>query len=236
VVLFPKELQKGSSCSLSESPVDLASIFGVALKALKSNRQDVNQLDGYNGNHGDNMVENMRIITEALQAKRSEAPSDALQYASQVLQEQGRGGSSQYYAQGLNQAADQFQGQDQLNPKDIMPLLNAILGAVPSESAPQQSQTAGSVLESVMGLASQAQSQPKAGGADVASLLNTLLPAGMAFLQAKASGADNMSAAQQVMMKALMGGTVNPLQTGKPRSAAAGLVVQSILQALAGGM
>ena len=61
---------------MSESPVDLASLFGVALKALKSNRQDINQLDGYNGNHGDNMVENMRIITEALQAKRSEAPSD----------------------------------------------------------------------------------------------------------------------------------------------------------------
>jgi hypothetical protein len=45
-----------------------------------------------------------------------------------------------------------------------------------------------------------------------------------------------MSAAQQAMMKALMGGTVNPLQTGKPRSAAASLVAQSILQALAGGM
>lgn len=221
---------------MSESPVDLASLFGVALKALKSNRQDINQLDGYNGNHGDNMIENMRIITEALKAKRSEAPSDALQYASQVLQEQGKGGSSQYYAQGLNQAADQFQGQDQLSPNDIMPLLNAILGAVPSESAPQQSQTAGSVLEQMMGLASQPQPQPKAGSADVGGLLSTLLPAGMAFLQAKASGADTMSAAQQAMMKALMGGSVNPLQTGKPRSAAAGLVVQSILQALAGGM
>ena len=221
---------------MSGSPVDLASLFGVALKALKSNRQDINQLDGYNGNHGDNMVENMSIITQALQAKRSEAPSDALQYASQVLQEQGKGGSSQYYAQGLNQAADQYQGQAQLSASDIMPLLNAILGAVPSESAPQQSQTAGSVLEQMMGLASQPQPQPKAGGADVASLLNTLLPAGMAFLQAKASGADSMSAAQQAMMKAFLGGTVNPLQTGKPRSAAAGLVVQSILQALAGGM
>ena len=221
---------------LSESPVDLANLFGVALKALKSNRQDINQLDGYNGNHGDNMVENMRIITQALQAKRSEAPSDALSYASQVLQAQGKGGSSQYYAQGLNQAADQFQGQNQLNSSDIMPLLNAILGAVPSESAPQQSQTTGNVLEQMMGLASQQQPQPKADGADVGGLLKTLLPAGMAFLQAKASGADTMSAAQQAMMKGLVGGSVNPLQTGKPRSAAAGLVMQSILQALSGGM
>jgi hypothetical protein len=221
---------------MSESPVDLASLFGVALKALKNNRQDINQLDGYNGNHGDNMVENMRIITEALKAKRSETPSDALQYASQVLQEQGKGGSGQYYAQGLSQAADQFQGQDQLKATDVMPLLNAILGSVPSESAPQQSETGGSVLEQMMGLASQPQPQPKAGGADVAGLISTLLPAGMAFLQAKASGADTMSAAQQAMMKALMGGSVNPLQTGKPRSAAAGLVAQSILQALASGM
>ena len=216
--------------------INQANLFQTVTGTLSKNKQTLNKADSYNHDHGDNMVENMSIITQALQAKRSEGPSDALQYASRVLQEQGRGGSSQYYAQGLSQAADQYQGQAQLSANDIMPLLNAILGAVPSESAPQHSQTGGSVLEQMMGLASQPQPQPKAGGADVASLLNTLLPAGMAFLQAKASGADSMSAAQQAVMKALMGGTVNPLQTGKPRSAAAGLVVQSILQALAGGM
>jgi hypothetical protein len=220
---------------MSESPIDLGDLFSAALKAVSSNRQQINQLDGYNGNHGDNMAENMRIITEALQAKRSQPPSEALQYARQMLEAQGKGGTSKYYAQGLDKAAAKLQGQSQFNSNDVMSLLMSILGAVPSESGPQQSNTEASALQQIMGLTSQQQTKTgsQAGTPDIGGLLDALMPAGMAFLQAKASGADSASAAQQAMMKALMAGQVNPLQAGKPRSAAAGLVAQSILQALA---
>jgi hypothetical protein len=66
----------------------------------------------------------------------------------------------------------------------------------------------------------------------VGDVLSTLLPAGLAFLQAKQTGADTTSAIGQALSGALMGGQMNPLQSGTPRGAAGGLIAQSILQAL----
>jgi hypothetical protein len=62
-----------------------------------------------------------------------------------------------------------------------------------------------------------------------------LLPAGLAFLQARQSGADTAEAAGQALIGALMGQQpTNPLQAGTSRTAAGGLIAQSVLQALAG--
>jgi hypothetical protein len=216
---------------MSQSPVDLASLFGAALSAMKNNQQQLNQLDTTNGAHGDHMVENMRIVTDALRAKQSQSRSEALQYASQMLQAQGQGTSTQQYAQGLSQAADKFQGQSQMNPSDITHLVSSILGSVQSEAGPQQPGAPANALEHMMGLANQQQQGGSTGG-----MLDALLPAGMAFLQAKASGADTATAASHAVMRALTSGAVNPLQAGNAHSASAGLVAQSLLQALAGGM
>jgi hypothetical protein len=217
------------SCLMSQSPVDLASLFGAALSAVKSNQEQLNRLDAAKGAHGDNMVENMRIVTEALQAKQSQSPSDALRYASQMLQARGQGTSTQQYAQGLSQAADRLQGQSQMNPSDIMHLVSSILGSVQSGAGPQPGGPA-NALENMMGLASQHQRASQRG------ILDAALPAGVAFLQAKASGADNVTAAHRAVMSALTAGTVNPLQAGNAHSASAGLVAQSLLKALDGGM
>ena len=220
---------------MSQPTFDLSDLFGAALQDMTANRQEVNALDGYNGNHGDNMVENLRLITESLQEKSSQTPAEALGYASQQLQSQGRGGTSQYYATGLSQAAEQFQGRPSLDGNDVMPLLQSLLGAIPSEGHQPQPQPGGSVFEQVLGMASgqPPQAGPQDSGLDLDDVLNTLLPAGLAFLQAKQSGADTASAAGQALMSALMGGQMNPLQAGTPRAAAGGLVAQSILQALA---
>jgi hypothetical protein len=80
----------------------------------------------------------------------------------------------------------------------------------------------------------QSQPQPADDGLDAGDLLNVLLPAGIAFLQARQSGADTTAAAGQALISALMGGQVNPLQARSPRTAASGLIVQSILQGLTG--
>jgi len=229
---------------MSEPTYDLSNLFGAALEAMAANRQEINALDGYNGNHGDNMVENLRLITLSLQEKSSQTPAEALGYASQRLQSQGRGGTSQYYARGLGQAAEQLQGRSSLDGNDVMSLLQMVLGAIPSEGYEPQPEAGGSVLEQVLGMASgqpsqarpfdQAQDRPQDSDLDLGDVLNVLLPAGLAFLQAKQSGADTHSAARQALMRALMGGQVNPLQAGTPRAAAGGLVAQSIVQALAG--
>jgi len=230
---------------MSQQPYDLSNLFGAALEAMAANRQEINDLDGYNGNHGDNMVENLRLITESLQEKSSQTPAEALGYASQRLQSDGRGGTSQYYARGLGQAAEQLQGRASLDGNDVMSLVQMLLGAIPSEGHEPQPQAGGSVLDQVLGMASeqrpqarpfdQAQGRPQDSDLDLDDVLNVLLPAGLAFLQAKQSGADTASAAKQALMSALMGGQVNPLQAGTPRTAAGGLMAQSILQALATG-
>jgi hypothetical protein len=229
---------------MSQQPYDLSNLFGAALEAMAANRQEINALDGYNGNHGDNMVENLRLITESLQEKSSQTPAEALGYASQRLQSQGRGGTSQYYARGLGQAAEQLQGRSSLDGNDVMSLVQMLLGAIPSQGYEPQPQAGDSVLDQVLGMASgqqppqarpfdQAQARPQDSDLDLDDVLNLLLPAGLAFLQAKQSGADTASAAKQALMSALMGGQVNPLQANTPRTAAGGLMAQSILQALA---
>jgi hypothetical protein len=240
--------------------LDLSSLFGAALQAMTANRQEINALDGHNGNHGDNMVENLRLITSALRSRRSQPPAKALEYASQRLEKQGRGGSSQYYAQGLKQAAQQLQGRSQLGNEDVTTLVQALLGALPNEGYPQQPQAGGTVLDQLLGglvqqqqpaqpqaaglleqllgggvqQPAQPQPQAQAGGVDAADVLSVLLPAGMAFLQAKQAGADTTAAAGQALMSVLAGGQVNPLQTGSPRAAAGSLIAQSILQAVMG--
>jgi hypothetical protein len=221
---------------MSQPTLDLSKLFDVALQSMTAHRQEINDLDGYNGNHGDNMVENLRLITEALQAKSSQPPAEALQYAGQKLQSQGRGGTSQYYAKGLSQAAEQLQGRSSLGGSDVMSLVQSLLGAIPSQGHPQQVQAGGSVLEQVLGLAGgqPPQARPQDNGLDLGDVLNALLPAGLAFLQAKQSGTDTATAAGQALMGALMGGQVNPLQAGTPRTAAGGLIAQSLLQALTG--
>jgi hypothetical protein len=276
---------------MNESALDLSNLFGAALQTMTAQQQEINALDGYNGNHGDNMVENLRMITEALDAKRSQPPTEALRFASQQLQAKGHGGTSQYYARGLNDAAEQLQGRSSMGQPEVMSLVQSLLGAIPSQGHPQQMQGGGSVLDQVLGMATGQQSQaggdmlgqvlgmatgqqsqtggdllgqvlgmaggqqpqtggdllgqvlgmaggqqPQAGGQDdeldMGDVVSTLLPAGLAFLQAKQSGADTASALGQALTGALMGGQVNPLQAGTPRAAAGGLVAQSILQAL----
>ena len=249
---------------MNQPQLDLSELFGAALQSVMAHRQEINDLDGYNGNHGDNMVENMRMVVEALQEKGSQPPAEALGYASQKLQTNGRGGTSQYYAQGLGQAADQMQGRPALEENDVVSIVQSILGAIPSQGAQQQPQpqpqpggglleqilgmagaqqpqAGGSVLEQILGMAGaqQPQAGPSAGplddGLDLGDVLGALVPAGLAFLQAKQTGADPASAVGRALIGALMGqGHMNPLQAGTPRAAAGGLVAQSILQALAG--
>jgi len=221
---------------MSQPAFDLSDLFDVALQTMTAHRQEINALDGYNGNHGDNMVENLRMTAEALRARRSQPPAEALRYASQTLQERGRGGTSQYYARGLGQAADHLQGRSAVGSDDILSLVQSLLGAIPSQGSQRDLQASGSVLEQVMGLVGgqPRQAGPQGDGLGLDDVVSALLPAGLAFLQAQQSGADMTSAAQQAVIAALMGGQVNPLQAGTPRAAAGSLIAQSMLQALDG--
>jgi len=247
---------------------DLSSLFLQAAETLSANQRDVDALDGYNGNHGANMVENLRIMAEAATRRKGERPAQTLRRTSRVMQTQGHGGTSQYYARGLAEAAGQLEDQPDLDARGVTSLLQSILSSIPAEGHPQEPQTSGSVLEQLAGLATGAQpaaqapaadpmsgllgqllglaggqperpeqpSQPVQGteqGGDVSDLLSALLPAGLAFLQAKQAGADTQGALTQALLSALVMRQADPLKAPTARSAAAGLLARSFMQALA---
>lgn len=181
------------------------------MNAVNNNRDQLNSMDETNHpNHGDNVAHNLSIIKSTLESQQSQNPSDALRLAAQKLNEQGRGSTAPQYAQGLQQAATQFQGQQNLSNEDVGLLLHNMLGAQPSGGVP--------------GISGQTQ-QAAPGSGD---LVSKLAPAAMQFMRAKASGASTQSAA----MQAMMGG--NPLQASSPGGASGGLIAQSIMKSLMG--
>ena len=70
---------------MSESEVDLAKLFDTVTEALKGKKDSLNEADSYNHDHGNNMVENFTVITDALKQKSDAPPSEQLAYASEVL-------------------------------------------------------------------------------------------------------------------------------------------------------
>ena len=117
---------------MQNSTADLSNLFGTALSAVRNNRQQINALDSYNGNHGDNMVHNLDVITQALRSEASQPPAVALETAARQLQTQGRGTTSQYYATGLTKAASQLRGKSALSNTDVTKLTHTMLGSVPA--------------------------------------------------------------------------------------------------------
>jgi hypothetical protein len=223
---------------MQHSTADLGNLFGTALNTLRNNRQQINDLDGYNRNHGDNMVHNLDVITQALRSEASHPPAVALQTAAQRLQTQGRGSTSQYYANGLTKAAGQLRGKSALSNSDVSKLTHTVLGSVPArggyaaQTAPQTAST--SVLDTLMGLAGgAAASRGQSGAANSNGFgLDDLMMAGARYLQAKQAGSDNMSAIAQAAVGALSGSQSQQNNSYSPQSAAGGLIAQSVLGAL----
>ncbi|MCU0519346.1 MAG: hypothetical protein MUF84_01435 [Anaerolineae bacterium] len=303
----------------SQESIDLVSLFEAAAQAVAAQKDQINALDGLNGNHGDNMVKNVRIMTDALRAHKADPPDEALRFAGAKLNEQGQGGTSQFYSRGLFQAADQLAGKTELKAPDGISLIQSLLGAIPAQGYPKPEETAPSVLDLFMGMAgaaSQAQTtpsqqpqqqsaggllemltglaggtapqpqpqapqagglldmltgmtgagaaqpqpqapeaggllemltglagtgtpqpqpqpaQPDQGGLDMGDLLGKLLPAGLAYLQAKQSGADSSQAIQAALVSAVLG--VQPGQAQTPRQGAGAALAQGMLKALLG--
>ena len=195
---------------------DLSALFNVAAQALAANQSSLNQADAQNQNHGDNMVQAFQMISQAMASQRGAPPSTQLQHASDVLAQNATSGSGQVYAQGLAQAAQQFQGQNAVTPDNAMLLVQSLLGGG-QQSAPQGG---ADLLGSLLG----GQQGQQTNGVD----LGALLSAGMTFMSAKQQGQDNVQAA----LTALMSG--GPLAQSQHRQQSGQLVGNALLQAIAG--
>jgi hypothetical protein len=143
---------------------DLFTIFQSVMGQLQNNKDELNKADEYNHDHGDNMVDTFNIITQAMKEKQGASPADQLAYASQILKGK-QSGSSQLYANGLSQAAQQFQGQNQVTPNNAMTLIQSLLGGgqEPAKQQQQKSGGLGDVLGSIFGSGKAAWDKPASG-------------------------------------------------------------------------
>jgi hypothetical protein len=243
---------------MAQSSIDLAGLFGTVTQALAQNQQSLNQADDYNSDHGDNMVRTFETITGALQKKQGSSASTALAYAAKQLSKSSTSGSGKLYAQNLNQAAAQFKGK-QIDQRGALDLLQTLIGGgqAPAQggSAAQGAQPqapAQGGMDDLLGAllgGGQAQSQPASqggagdllgallGGGQTSSQgsgqsgldLGDLLTGAMAFMQARQSGGNTMTALVQAFMAASgMGNSAGRQQSTQ-------IVVNSFLQALSQG-
>jgi hypothetical protein len=246
--LFPEEI-------LSNQPnqLNLANLFQSVVGSLSAQRETLNSADTYNHDHGDNMVQIFNVISQAMQEKKNATPADQVEYASQLLRQQSSG-SAQVYAQGLSQAAKEFQGQKQVTPNNAISLIQALLGGGQASTAQSQGGV-GDLLGSLMGGGQAAAAQPQAqdglgdllgsllGGGQTAPTqsqaqqqgqagldMGDLLNAGMAFMNTKAQGGNTM----QALSSAIVSGSA--MGSSQHRSQSGAVVVNSLLQALGGMM
>ena len=110
---------------------DLSTVFKAVTEALAENQFNLDAADEYNGNHGTHMVETFNLIQKAVASKSDESAADQLAYASQQLRSNTTSGSAKLYADGLEDAAEQFKGKE-FNQKSAGTLINALMGSKPS--------------------------------------------------------------------------------------------------------
>ncbi len=234
---------------------DLSALFSVAAQALAANQASLNQADAENQNHGDNMVQTFNMIAQAMEAERGKAPSKQLRQASQYLTQHAQSGSGQVYAQGLAQAAEQLRGQKAVTPDNAMLLIQSLLGGgqqTPQNTAdllgsfmgtqqpsgqsgvdllgslvgtqPSPQTSGGDLLGSLLG---GQQAQSGSGGLSDGLDMGHLLTAGMAFMNAKQQGQDNLQAALSALMSA------GPMAQKPHRQQSGQLVANALLHAVA---
>jgi dihydroxyacetone kinase-like protein len=164
----------------AQRAVPLADLFGSVTNNLERQRGYFNDLDrvGGNGNHGDNVVDNFRLITESLRRDHELEAREQLQRAADTLQHNGRGATANLYAEGLRDAARRVPAGNQIDLQSLMPLLQGLL----------------------TGVSQNTQAQPGQG-----TLLDALLPGIQSYLGARQAGQSNGQAMMNALGAALTG-------------------------------
>mgnify|MGYP001766487834 CR=1 FL=1 len=226
----------------------LPSIFKAVSKTLSENEAVLNEADTYNHNHGSNMAKAFTTVSKAVAKKKDLPVSDQLAYASEVLKDSSSG-SARFYAQGLANASQKFQGK-QLNENTIGLLINALMGTqepAQETSGAVDKNLLGSLLGGMTGAQTQQQSQPSGGdllgsllggmtgssqqqsqpsGGDNSLDVTDLLSAGLAYYSAKQQGGSTMEAIMQALSSA------SPLGKREDQTQSGALVINTILNML----
>jgi hypothetical protein len=206
--------------------IDLVKLFGTVASTLATNKDQLNQADTYNHDHGDNMVEIFEVITQAMKDKKGGNPADQLAYASQILRQR-QSGSAQMYARGLSQASKEFKGTP-VTTENAMTLIQSLLGASQAPAQPQGGMGAGAdLLGSLLGGMTGSQAAPQGQQNDPGLDLGDLLNAGMAYMNTKQQGGSDAEAIINALVQGSAVGSSSP-----HRSQSGTLVVNTLLQTI----
>jgi hypothetical protein len=207
----------------------LTHLFERALETVQERRGEINRLDDYNHNHGDNLTRTFRTIVDVLQAHQGEAPAEALRQAGRRLEGAEYGSTSRHYATGLRQAADKLSGDRELEDDDVLELIQTLFGAIPAEYEGQRDVHSDSVLRRLLGEGP----TPTEEDVGLDDVLGLALPAGLSYLRSRQAGEDNSTAVKRALMRALLGGRTT--QGDAYRVAGARSLGESLLRGLLGG-
>lgn len=227
--------------------IQLSSIFKEVTKVLKANRQELNDADEYNHNHGSNMVKTFSLLQKAVQSVKDKPVAEQLDHASKTLRDKSTSGSAQLYADGLAQASREFVGKE-LNAGTAGTLVNALMGMGDSpergggdflsallgnltkpkeEAAPSPAQPEDLLGSLIGGLTGQ--QSPAQAPAQTNDILNSLL--GGLGAQQQASPQSQQTGGD--LLGSLLGGlTSQQQQTPKPTSSGG---IGDLISSLAGG-
>ncbi len=179
---------------MSNNQIDLGPLFSQVVKTLAQQQSQLNKADTQNHDHGDNMVQVFKTITEAIEQKQGSSQISQLGYAAELLAQQ-NSGSAQLYAKGLQQAAQQFQG-GQIDTSNILQLIQLLMGggqAAPS-AAPSGAGALGTLLTQLAG------GQSASSADDDKINMQDIINAGLTYMNAKNAGASTGEA----LIKALV--------------------------------
>lgn len=102
------------------SELDLPGLFAGVAADLEAQREQLNQADEHNHNHGDHMVEIFRSAALAAEQARRAGLAEAMDGAARQLRSLPDNGSAQVYARGLEILAAQL-GQRGIELEDLIP-------------------------------------------------------------------------------------------------------------------
>ena len=151
--------------------VDVPTLLATIAQQLANSRDQLNGVDGA-GTHGQRMAV---AFTAAAQAARDVDSSDAgvqLFAAAQAMRKQGTGKAVNFYADGLEDAAEQFKGQEAISMDNALLFLQSFLGGVERNNPAKPGQ--GTMIDALEPAVTALERAQQSGQPAEAGLLETL--------------------------------------------------------------
>lgn len=164
----------------SNRTIDVGSLLDSVAQTLKRNQTGLDSADAAygGGSHGQRMASAFEVAAGAARNARTNDAGEQFAIAAETMRRQGRGKATQYYANGLELAAQEFQGRQGISADDLGPLLQALAGGAQRGNA----------------------AKPGEG-----SMLDALLPAAQGFTNARDQGKGTQDAALGALGNAIFG-------------------------------